>query len=225
MEDFKRDGAEFGSEAPETGKLIHVITLERLRACASATETAEGLLKLHQRNIEISEALYPTLHMLEIVTRNQIHAAFSAHFGTNQWYDGSWMKGAHANLVQQAKAKIAGRGEQVAPGAVVSAMTFGFWCAMFGGGYECRNGPWPAALRDVAPAVPRAHRTRARVGERLEQARALRNRVFHHVPVVQRTDLYDKHRALVELLGWLSPDARAHLGGVCRFRAIVAEKD
>lgn len=222
MEGFKRLAVCESAERSDAGKLLEVISLERLRACGSTSDTVEGLLNAHQRNVEISEALYPTLHMLEIVTRNRVHAAFSAYFRTATWYEGAWMTAAHAGFVRQAKLKIASRREAVTPDAVVSAMTFGFWCAMFGGSYECRGGPWPNALRAVAPSVPRAYRTRSKLSERLEQARALRNRVFHHVPVVQRSDLYDRHRALVELLGWLSPEARGHLAGVCRFRTVLA---
>jgi hypothetical protein len=33
----------------------------------------------HGRNIVICEAMYPSLHLLEVVVRNRLHDAFSAH--------------------------------------------------------------------------------------------------------------------------------------------------
>jgi len=49
-------------------------------------------------------------------------------------------------------------------------------------------------------------------------------RVFHHHPISQYQDLHARHRALVELLGWMSPDARAHVGAICRFNAVHADR-
>jgi hypothetical protein len=207
--------------AASTDELVRVISQDRLNSlCSGCCDTP--LMLLHQRNIELSEALYPCLHMLEIVVRNRIHAAFSTQYGTEYWFDQPWLAASHARMVVATKAKILARGEDIASETVVSALTFGFWSAMFTGAYECSGGPWPHALRLIAPAVPKAHRTRARLSERVEQARALRNRVFHHVPIVQRPDLYERHRAMVELLGWLSPEAREHLAAVCRFRSVLA---
>lgn len=53
--------------------------------------TFVGPVAGHGRNIILSEALYPTLHMLEVVIRNRIHDEFSAHFNDAAWYEQGWV--------------------------------------------------------------------------------------------------------------------------------------
>ena len=57
----------------------------------------------HGRNITLCEAMYPALHMLEVVMRNSIHNAFAEHYGSNNWCDQPWLNDSHAELVAKAK--------------------------------------------------------------------------------------------------------------------------
>ncbi|PZQ17342.1 MAG: hypothetical protein DI564_05900 [Rhodanobacter denitrificans] len=57
----------------------------------------------------------------------------------------------------------------------------------------------------------------------MEEARHLRNRVFHHEPIAHTVDLPIRHRNLLELLGWFSPEARQHVENICRFRAVYGD--
>lgn len=183
-----------------------------------------GAVARHGRNIVLCEAMYPVLHLLEVVVRNRIHDAFRVHFGAVDWYEQGWLIPGHINLVADAKADLTKKGKPTDPDRVVAALTFGFWCAMFHNAYETSSGPWPILLRSVVPRVPKTWRTRPKLLGRLEEARKMRNRVFHHDCIAQYADLYDRHRRLVELLGWFSPEARDHLEKVCRFRAVWADR-
>jgi len=175
----------------------------------------------HARNMMLCEAMYPVLHMLEVVMRNSIHNAFSQHFGAPDWYEQTWLNANHASMVLDAKAKLSKRNKRPDPDRVVAELGFGFWCGMFHFAYE--NGAraaWPALLGSVLPGVPKSWRTRAKVQGRVEDARALRNRMFHHEPITFHQDLREKHRHLVEVLGWFSPEARKHIEQICRFNRV-----
>ncbi len=175
----------------------------------------------HARNMLLCEALYPVLHMLEVVMRNSIHNAFSRHFGARDWYAQAWLNANHARMVLEAKATLSKRNKPHDPDRIVAELGFGFWCGMFHFAYEHGGrAACPALLGTVLPGVPKSWRTRAKVQRRVEGARALRNRVFHHEPITFHQDLRDRHRHLVEVLGWFSPEARQHIEHVCRFNRV-----
>ena len=178
----------------------------------------------HGRNIMLCEAMYPSLHMLEIVMRNGIHKVFSWRYGATDWYNQDWLLPGHASLIEDAKAELAKRGKQANPDRVVAELTFGFWCGMFNHPYESPEGPWPHLIKEVLPRVPKSLRTRSKIKERLERARMVRNRVFHHECITQFPDLRDRHREIVELIGWFSPESRRHVEHMCRFSSVLSTR-
>lgn len=187
-------------------------------------QLAMSAVARHARNVTLCEAMYPVLHMLEVVMRNRIHDAFSRHFGAVDWYEQDWLRANHRKMVAEAKAELTNRSRPHEADRVVAQLGFGFWCGMFHFAYE--EGPraaWPALLEAVLPNVPKSWKTRAKVQKRVEDARAVRNRVFHHEPITFYGDLRDRHRHLVEVLGWFSPEARRHVEHLCRFNDVYAD--
>lgn len=178
----------------------------------------------HARNVVVCEAMYPVLHMLEVVMRNAIHRAFSSHFGAPDWYEQSWLRSNHRAMVNEAKHELSSRGKPHEVDRVIAQLGFGFWCGMFHYSYEeGTRAAWPALLDVVLPNVPKSWKTRAKVQKRVEEARALRNRVFHHESITFYTDLRERHRHLVEVLGWFSPQARRHVEHLCRFGGVYGD--
>lgn len=178
----------------------------------------------HARNITLCEAMYPLLHMLEVVMRNRIHHAFQHHFGALDWYDQGWLNGNHRAMVADARNGLSKRSKPHEPDRVIAQLSFGFWCGMLHSNYE--HGPraaWPALLTVVMPNVPKSWRTRFKIQGRVEEARTLRNRVFHHESITHLRDLRERHRCLLELLGWFSTDARGHIEQICRFKQAYGE--
>ncbi|WP_367345412.1 hypothetical protein [Stenotrophomonas bentonitica] len=178
----------------------------------------------HGINMVLCESFYPVLHMMELVLRNRVHEAFSSHFESAQWYEDAWLAASHQRMIEEAKAELQQRGVQLQANRVIAELSFGFWCGMFHARYERGPGPWPALLHSVFPRVPKSWATREKIRTRLESARLLRNRVFHHHPISQYQDLYARHRAMMELLGWMSPEARAHVESICRFNRVHADR-
>lgn len=186
--------------------------------------TPVDVIARHGRNIVLSESMYPVLHLLEVVMRNSIHDSFSNYFTGPDWYDEPWLQPGHRIMVEAAKSELSRLGKTIVPDRVVAELKFGFWCGMFHSAYETRNGAWPMLLPVVLPRVPKSWRTRPKVKARVESARAIRNRVFHHEPITNFPNLIQTHRELVEVLGWFSPEARKHLEAICRFKTVFADR-
>jgi len=207
------------------GGVIDAISRPRLTSYGMIPDPECDLVQVvasHCRNILVCESLYPLLHLLEVVVRNRLHDAFSAHYGTTEWFNQSWVDAKDRALIAKAETELAKHQKPISPDNIVAELTFGFWCSMFNKRYEPKdtNLPWPGLLRSVLPRAPRWARKRSTILTRLEKARRIRNRVFHHEPVIHITDLASDYAELVELLGWFSPAARTHLEHICRFERV-----
>ena len=206
--------------------IVEAVSPPRLAAyglAASSGPDPVGAVARHARNIALSEAVYPVLHVLEVVMRNRIHDAFRSHFGATDWYLQPWLTPGHSKLVSEALTELAKHGKRPHPDRMIATLRFGFWCGMFHSAYENANGQWPQLLSQVLPCVPKNWRTRKKIQSRVEEARNLRNKVFHHEPILQLGDLILRHRRLIELIGWFSSEAREHVEHLCRFRSVFAD--
>jgi hypothetical protein len=158
-------------------------------------------------NIALCEALYSPLQTCEIGLRNAIHQALTAHFGTDQWYDGSKARlGSWASQqIQEAKDRIKKRRKPLLPGRVVAELHFGFWTA-FLNRYHDQTGLAAAVARHGFPGLLRRQRKVGSLEKRFRRIRGLRNRVFHHERISHFRDLEQQHGAIVQCIGWMSPE-------------------
>ena len=143
---------------------------------------------------------------------------------------GQWVHTDEAYKVEGAKRQLRREGKPIQPGRVIAELTFGFWTALFNRHYVTA-GLWPGLLPDVFPGLTTG-RTIGTVRPRLEEVRRLRNRVFHHEPVWNDSDLAAKHNRILEAVSWVCPDterlvrsvdrfAQVHASGAAPFEAIV----
>ncbi|MFZ4780339.1 MAG: hypothetical protein ACOYM3_33725, partial [Terrimicrobiaceae bacterium] len=58
------------------------------------------------------------------------------------------------------------------------------------------------------PHAPKLERNIRNLDSRLTRIRDLRNRVFHHERIIHWKDLDAQHSAILELVGWISPELR-----------------
>jgi hypothetical protein len=91
----------------------------------------------------LSEALYPTLHGLEIALRNAVHAAATDIYGTSYWFNQhsainpkSTPASRQHHSINTARAKVTNRKVEVTPGRIIAELNFGFWTTMLSGPYE-----------------------------------------------------------------------------------------
>jgi hypothetical protein len=201
----KRDSAN-----PSLGDLAHPISSERLgryRRQSSETSEIEAIANYFW-NINLSEALYPSLHALEISLRNSIHTAACSVYRSEFWFDTPellirWQP----TEIQRAREHLARMNKPQNPGRIIAELRLGFWTTLLSGPYERRL--WKPngfeMLRLSFPYMPPRFRTRKRVYDRFNKLRQLRNRVFHFEPIFDSPTLVHDHNAIVEAINWISP--------------------
>ena len=91
---------------------------------------------------------------------------------------------------------------------------------MFDSWYEQKL--WPRLLEPIFPYIPRKQRTRSQLASRLHEIRLLRNRVFHHEPLWNRTNINAQHGLIIETIGWINPAMRQFVEILDRFPQIYA---
>lgn len=187
------------------------LSIPRLAKYRSNAKDDTEALCLYLWNIELSEALQPTLHALEVTLRNSIHAAAITAFGVHDWFhqptivplltreqamldhatEQLWRAGKHN--VGRIKQGLAPRPPLPAPDKYIAALTLGFWVALFGTPYR------PYLWSDLPPSSPygarknllarvfsrasRSERQQHRMHARLVDIRDFRNRISHHEPI------------------------------------------
>jgi hypothetical protein len=167
----------------------------------------------YSSNVLLSEAMVPLLNVLEIALRNGIHARLSRLYGRTDWWESwvgdptfSWQNKEVAN----AKAKLARRHEAQIPDKVLAELTFGFWSSLFNTQFQ--TALWKD-LRLVFARCPKPQRQRHNISAALNQIRDLRNRVFHHEPLLWLTPtLLDQHAVGVTVINWIDPQLGKWLG-------------
>lgn len=72
----------------ELKSLVGALSTERLTGYqrTGRSETAEHTLQRYLWNIQLCEALYPVLNLLEVTLRNTLHSALWQHTGHEDWY-------------------------------------------------------------------------------------------------------------------------------------------
>lgn len=208
----------------ELKSLVGALSAERLTGYerTGQIEPAERILQRYLWNIQLCEALYPVLDLLEVTLRNALHAALSQHTGQADWYSTFPLEPREAATVQDAVNTLQRKGKPVVPGGVVAEMSFGFWCSLFDVRYEHGQRLWPWLAGATLPNAPRHERQRKTLSRRVNRLRLLRNRVFHYEPIWHWQDLFDQHTQAVELLTWLNADMAAVLASLDRFPIVLA---
>lgn len=203
----------------ELKSLIGALSAERLTGYhrTGHNEPADRILRRYLWNIQLCEALYPALDLLEVTLRNALHTALCRHTGQADWYATFSLEPRETTVIQDAVNILKRQGKPVVPGGVVAELSFGFWCSLFDVRYEHRQRLWPWLAAAIVPHAPRHERQRKALSRRVNRLRLLRNRVFHYEPIWHWHDLMDQHATAVEMLTWVNPDMATVLAAVDRF--------
>jgi len=161
-------------------------------------------IQLHERNTELSEALYGVIQGLEVTLRNAVHNIMITKLGTPTWYDIFEWEESERNAIQEAKAKISLKSLPLTPGRIVSELTFGFWVKLTASPYERKL--WFSHLHPIVPPTVR----RKPFHGRLMEFKTLRNRIAHHERIIGRArDLPTEYQNIIEVIGWLNPEIQS----------------
>lgn len=155
-------------------------------------------------NLLLSEALTPFLSTFEIALRNAVHRQLCQHHRRDDWWE-CWRDDLQfqqqLKYISQARRKLTIRNEVPTPDKIVAELTFGFWSTLFNA--EFHASLWPR-IRKAFPHCPKARRKRATISGIVNRIRHLRNRTFHHEPLLWIEGSPEAiHQDGMELLQWI----------------------
>ena len=168
----------------------------------------EGKAISHYRcNIELSEAFYSCISVLEVALRNAICRELTKMAGREDWYvyflSTPGLKDFN-KYITIANQHIAARKEIVSHSKIIAELTLGFWVAMFNTEYEKLL--WKD-LRRAFPFMPKQIRKRKTIAKSLNRIRNLRNRIFHHEPICWNIEVVlELHKEMLTVMGWINKD-------------------
>ena len=171
-------------------------------------------------NIELSQALYPALQILEIALRNSLHDAITESFQNEHWFEMSFLHEREKSQVNQAKDSLRKDQKEISSGRIVAELSFGFWTSLFDVRYEHVQVLWPKLLKPTFIFLSKGQRTRQYLSRELNRIRLLRNRIFHYEPIWHWRDLADQHHSIIHLTKSLSPFASKYLNTFDQFQDI-----
>lgn len=201
-----------------------VFSSERMRSYHSRYPGNESKAILHyQCNIEMSEAFYPCLSVLEVAIRNAINRELVSKFG-DEWYEHFSSVTGFAGLLKEintAEHNITSRGEFTIPSKVVAELTFGFWTRLFNTEFELIL--WKD-LRRAFPYMPKYLKKRKNISAPLNYFRHFRNRIFHNEPICWNFDKLEQiHNRMIEVMGWINCDLPLWIEPFDRFNIVLQQ--
>jgi hypothetical protein len=181
-------------------------------------------------NVALSEALYPSLHVVEVALRNSLDRAVGTHLADQEWLVHSeagsptsrFLEIRAQGMVAEAYDMLERAKKPVEQGRIVAELSFGFWTSLLNRRYD--QGLWPAHLKNAFPGAPRSRRTRSTFSRRFNAIREVRNRVSHHEPIWYRETLAADHEDIIEACKWLEPSSILLLQQADRFSRILAAR-
>lgn len=190
--------------------VVRLLTRARLRSyLAASSGDLTAALRLYEWNAHASAAVMATSGMVEVVVRNALDEQLTAWAAARHhasWLDAAPLDTRGAADVTKARDRATNRGRTTeVHGKVVAELSFGFWRYAVAQRYHAAL--WVPALQRAFPYGPSDLRERRRrVERRLTDFLLVRNRSAHHEPI-HRRDLLADLKAVVELVGWIHPDA------------------
>jgi hypothetical protein len=163
---------------------------------------------LYLWNAAIGQSFHYPLQSVEVALRNVIHAVLAAEFGEDWWEEARCRATLNAKRVDDID-KAARRHVRIyraAPntGQIVASLTLGFWASMLHREYN--NQIWDAYAADAFPYMGDGD-TIAKVSRTATAIQDLRNRIFHHEPLIGH-NLSEGYGSILRMLGWICPQTR-----------------
>lgn len=222
--------AETSKNTKQMARVVECLSSERLGRYLSLTPSHEPeAAVLPYFTIQATSSLfYPTIQVVEVCLRNRIHLAMANFYSgrsktivlpgrSETWYE--WVptrKRTKDNIndaITHARADVHGR--KVIPGDIICRMMLGTWVSILEERPDNADKLyfWAGVVKDV---FPKATLPKKALLQEIHWANDLRNRLFHHEPLWTGAGvstmkqacatLKRKHRRLLNILMWMSPD-------------------
>lgn len=201
--------------------MVGLLSAPRMSTYLSASgKDVERAVELYRWNLDISMALFESIHYLEVATRNRIDVALTALAGPGlDWLDAPAtvpLNPGTLRRIGQARVQASRHGRTPTHGHVIAEITFGFWPYLFAANYNLSL--WAPALKS---AFPRA--SRSDLQSRLSDVADLRNRIGHHEPLIA-LDVVTEYERILELAEHIEPRLGWWIDSTSRVAAVNRER-
>jgi hypothetical protein len=176
-----------------------------MRAAGFRPDVAGGL---YLWNVAIGQAFHFPLQAVEVALRNVINHELCKEFGADWWKTLECLRYLEPERVADID-KVSRRirrkyGTEPFTDQLVASLTLGFWAAMLKREYNARL--WDKHVGSAFPHLAAPHSIRT-VSGAANAIQDLRNRIFHHEPLIGRA-LSDDYGQVLRMLGWICPATR-----------------
>ncbi|OPA86989.1 hypothetical protein BFW88_19865 [Pseudomonas fluorescens] len=175
-------------------------------------------------NMRIAESLVSIFHVLEVSLRNGIQREMVREYQRDDWYE-VFRTSTNAELlssyqkVDAARTALQKRGVNPGPDEITAELSFGFWTSLFNRrAFPDVSKPLMKVFFYCPKNTKKAHVIRSR----LNNARDLRNRCFHHEPLLWQP-LFSLHRDITEIVQWIDPGLCVWIKGHDRLPAALVD--
>jgi hypothetical protein len=202
-------------------KLKYYLSSPRFNVYLAQTGNDFGkAYRLYKANIELSEAFYPVLSVLEICLRNAINEQLKQHFNDPYWFK-NHLPSEFRSYITEAEQKIVSQRKTVTADKIIAELNFGFWNRLFNRNYTSLL--WKP-LRLIFKNTPKHLRQRDTVADYLYRIRKLRNRVYHYEPIFRNLqDVEKQYKEMIDFIMWLDLDLPKLLDDIDRFKEIYSK--
>ena len=185
---------------------------------AKTSNDFDKAYRLYKSNIELSEAFYPILSVLEVSIRNAVNATLKLHFSDPFWFKNS-LPVEFLPFVSEATQKLTAQRKNITADRIIAELNFGFWNRLFNRHY---TGLLWKPLRLIFQNTPKHLRQRDTIADALYRIRTLRNRIYHYEPIFNnQQDLEKQYNEMLTFLVWLDKDLPNLLSDIDRFNDIL----
>jgi hypothetical protein len=199
-------------------QLEYYLSSPRFNVYLVKTNDFDKACLLYKVNIELSEAFYPILSVLEVSLRNAVNETLKLHFNDPFWFRNS-LPVEFAPLVLEATQKLISQRKGITADGIIAELNFGFWNRLFNRYY---TGLLWKPLRLIFKNTPKHLRERDTIANALYRIRTLRNRIYHYEPIFGNLqDIEIQYKEMLTFLAWLDNDLPTLLTDIDRFNDIL----
>lgn len=170
------------------------------------------------KNIDLTRALYPSLHAFEVAFRNALSAEIVDEYGPRWYVDHdfrNWVEEKGCDALDEAIERLEDASKTLAHSdRIVAQLTLGFWVNLIS---RKREQFWMPRLSRILPDAEPSDRNMKQMRAKFSRTHRLRNRAFHHEPLFFDEKLGEKHKAAREQIRWMNAKLDALLDGLDHF--------
>jgi hypothetical protein len=204
--------------------VLRAISSERFATYLTAAgHNQQRALSLYIWNAQIGEAFHLPIQAVEVALRNALNDCLSSKYGLDWWKDktlSDLLDEERTGDLSQVLRRISNRKLTLCNGQIVAGLSLGFWVGMLHNRYYPMI--WSTLFERTFPNLP-AGRGRKSLSAKAGEVAVLRNRIWHHEPLIRR-DVSADFANVIDLLSWLSPAKAAWIKPHCRVPALLRLK-